>query len=744
MSIVESLIPGAASDGTYVPGQIIIQFGPGLELGKMSEVLSGIGAVVSEVLRQAAGDVGALTLANLPANLDPAMAAKLLSLVPGVSFAEPNYVLSIDAVATDPAYSGGQLWGMEGDQTSPANAYGSQAGEAWAAGNTGSTKMGVGVIDTGIDYRHQDLYRNIWLNQNEIPGAFKTSLQDTDGDGLITFRDLNASANAAFVTDKNGNSRIDAGDLLNDTRWENGVDDDGNGFKDDLVGWDFVNNDNDPYDDNSHGTHVSGTIAATPNDGGVVGVNWAAELVALKFLNAQGSGTSANAIKALDYLTGASKAGTAVDFVASNNSWGGDAFSQAMLDAIVRAAKQDILFVAAAGNGGSDGVGDNNNSTPYYPSSYSTLNQGGLTYDAVISVAAITSTGAMASFSNYGISAVDIGAPGNSIYSTMPNGGYGTKSGTSMAAPHVTGALALYSAAVGAGVSADAIKQALLASAAPTASLLDKVLSDGRLDLGKLLGAPADTTPPTATAAITDALDNAGAVTGPVANGGATDDVTPQLRGTLSGALASDEIVRVYRDGAVAGQASVSGSDWTFQDGTVSGGAHTWAARVVDAAGNVGPATGDFSLSITAPSLIYGKQGSDTVTGTAGPDKIWGVSAATSDVGRGAVDVLTGGTGGDTFVLGDARGRFYDDGWGFSAGTGDYARITDFNSAEGDKIQLAGAASRWLQHVVTIGGTQGLGIYYDSNGGGTWNSSDELVGFLPGKSSLLAGDFVFV
>jgi len=433
-----------------------------------------------------------------------------------------------------------------------------------------------------------------------------------------------------------------------------------------------------------------------------------------------------------------------VDFVASNNSWGGDAFSQAMLDAIVRAAKQDILFVAAAGNGGSDGRGDNNNSTAYYPSSYSTLNQGGLTYDAVISVAAITSTGALASFSNYGISAVDIGAPGNSIYSTVPNGGYGTKSGTSMAAPHVSGALALYSAAVGAGISADAIKQALLASAAPTASLLDKVLSDGRLDLGKLLGAPPDTTPPTTTAAIVDALDNAGPATGPVANGGVTDDVTPQLRGVLSGALASDEIVRVYRDGAVVGQASVNGADWTFQDGTVAGGAHTWAARVVDGAGNVGAASGDFSLSITAPSLIYGKQGSDTVTGTAGPDKIWGVSAATSDLGRGAVDVLTGGGGGDTFVLGDGRGRFYDDGWGFSAGTGDYARITDFNSAEGDKIQLAGAASRWLQHVVTIGGTQGLGIYYDSNGGGTWNSSDELVGFLPGKSSLAAADFVFV
>ena len=747
MSVLDSLGLGAlggsaAANGTYVSGQLIVQFNTGVDLPGVSQALATIGANVSEVLRGPINGNGALTLANLPPGLDVAKAAEILSKLPFVKFAEPNFVLSIEATATDPAYTGNQLWGLEGDQSSPANQYGSQAAEAWQAGYTGSTKVGVGIVDTGVDYKHADLYKNVWLNPNEIPVAFKASLADTDGDGLISFRDLNAPANAAYVSDVNGNGRIDAGDLLNDSRWENGVDDDANGYKDDLVGWDFVNNDNDPYDDNSHGTHVAGTIAASSNDGGVVGVNWAAELVALKFLNAQGSGTSANAIKALDYLTNASKAGGAVDFAATNNSWGGDAFSQAMLDAIVRGAQQNILFVAAAGNGGFDGVGDNNNSTAFYPASYSTLGQGGLGFDAVISVAAITSTGGLASFSNYGITAVDLGAPGYSIYSTVP-GGYGTKSGTSMAAPHVTGAVALYTAAVGAGVSADAIKQALLNSVTATPSLLDKVLTDGRLDISKLM-LSLDHTPPTAVAAISDAFDDAGAVTGAVAAGESTDDVSPQIRGTVSASLAADESVMVSRDGAFIGKATVNGTNWTFQDANVTSGSHTWTATVADLAGNASAASSPFSLSVTGPNLIYGKAGSDTVVGGTGVDKIWGVSAAASDVGKGAIDTLTGGGSGDIFVLGDSRGRFYDDGNRLNAGNSDYGRITDFSTAQGDKIQVAGSSSDYLLHSTTISGVSGMGVYYDTNDNGSWNSRDELIGFLPGNTTLKLSDFLFV
>lgn len=393
----------------------------------------------------------------------------------------PRDEVSIAAVSNDPGYVNGTLWGMQGDATAIANAYGSQAGEAWAAGHIGSTKTVVGVIDTGIDYTHPDLYLNIWLNQREVPITLRASLSDIDFDGLFTFRDLNHSSNASFVIDYNRNGRIDAGDLLNDVRWENGFDDDGNGYRDDLIGWDFVNNDNDPFDDNRHGTHVSGTIGATGGNGvGVAGVNWNVQMVALKFLSASGSGSTGAAARAVDYFTDAAIRATSTEnFVATNNSWGGGGYSQALNDAIGRAAQQDILFIAAAGNSSS-----NNDATNNYPSNYSTTSAAG--YDAVVAVASLTSTGALSSFSSYGASTVDIAAPGSSIYSTLAGGGYGVLSGTSMATPHVTGAVALY-ASQNPDASAAEIKQALLASAAATTSLAGKVVTGGRLDIGALM-----------------------------------------------------------------------------------------------------------------------------------------------------------------------------------------------------------------------------------------------------------------
>jgi subtilisin family serine protease len=161
--------------------------------------------------------------------------------------------------------------------------------------------------------------------------------------------------------------------------------------------------------------------------------------------------------------------------VASNNSWGGGGYSQALYDAIQRANGKNILFVAAAGNGGGDGVGDNNDATPSYPSSYSNSN--------IIAVAAITSSGAKSSFSNYGAKTVDIGAPGSGIYSTTASNTYSSYSGTSMATPHVTGACALY-ASTHAGASAATIKNAVLSSAVPTSSLSGKCVTGGRLNAG--------------------------------------------------------------------------------------------------------------------------------------------------------------------------------------------------------------------------------------------------------------------
>jgi len=190
------------------------------------------------------------------------------------------------------------------------------------------------------------------------------------------------------------------------------VDDDRNGYVDDVRGWDFDGNNNTVFDgtQDDHGTHVAGTIGAVGGNGiGVAGVNWNVKLLNAKFLGRRG-GTTAHAIKSVDYFTGLKVRG--VNLVATNNSWSGGGYSKGLHDAIQRACDADLLFVAAAGNGGLDGVGDNNDATPSYPASYQN--------SCIIAVAAITSTGARASYSNYGATSVDLGAPGSSIYSTLP------------------------------------------------------------------------------------------------------------------------------------------------------------------------------------------------------------------------------------------------------------------------------------------------------------------------------------
>src|SRR5437879_13601601 len=212
----------------------------------------------------------------------------------------------------------------------------------------------------------------------------------------------------------------------------NGIDDDGNGVIDDSVGDDTANNDADPRDDAGHGAHVSGTIGALGNNGvGVAGVNWTVRIMACKFLNASGSGTIGDAIDCLEYVKLMKDRG--VNIVATNNSWGGGAFSQALFDAIEAHRQRGILFIAAAGNQASD-----NDATPFYPASYALPN--------VISVAATTQTDAKASFSNWGRRSVHLGAPGEAILSTTPGDTYQVMSGTSMATHHVTGVAALLKA----------------------------------------------------------------------------------------------------------------------------------------------------------------------------------------------------------------------------------------------------------------------------------------------------------
>lgn len=369
---------------------------------------------------------------------------------------------------------------MYGDASTPSNPYGSQAAEAWATGATGATSVVIGIVDTGIDYAHIDLYLNIWLNQAEIPSAFSSALVDSNGDALITFWDLNQVANASYVADVNVNGRIDAGDLLGDVRWEDGFDDDANGFFDDLIGWDLVNSDNDPYDDNSHGTHVAGTIGAQGgNATGVAGVAWSVQMLAVKSFNAGANGTPANAALGINYITAISIAATGERFAAINMSFGGTNSNAALTASVEAAASAGILSVAAAGNNARD-----IDVTPFNPAVIDTTAAAG--YDAVIAVASLDSNGALSSFSNYGATKVDLGAPGGAIHSTLPGDAYGDKSGTSMAAPHVTGAIALY-AAENPTATAAQIRAAVLGSAVATSSLAGKTVTGGRLDVAAML-----------------------------------------------------------------------------------------------------------------------------------------------------------------------------------------------------------------------------------------------------------------
>ncbi|MCB0353980.1 MAG: S8 family serine peptidase [Bdellovibrionales bacterium] len=320
---------------------------------------------------------------------------------------EPNFVYRVDALPSDYTGQASDLYGLAKIQ----------APEAWDT-TTGGDVI-VAVLDTGIDYTHPDLASNMWVNEGEIPG--------------------------------------------------NGIDDDHNGYTDDVYGVDFANGDGDPFDDHGHGTHVAGTIGAVGNnDLGVVGVNWKVKLVALKFLTASGSGTTFFLPDAIEY---------AVDngVRVINASFGGRGDSQFLRNAIDYANKRGVLFVAAAGNFGTD-----NDSLPHYPSNYEFPN--------VISVAATDVDDHLGWFSNFGKSSVHLAAPGVQILSTLPGGRYGKLSGTSMAAPHVTGAAALvlsqYPEYTG-----QQVKDSLVNSVSGVSSLRTKTLSGGRLNVLQALGA---------------------------------------------------------------------------------------------------------------------------------------------------------------------------------------------------------------------------------------------------------------
>lgn len=346
---------------------------------------------------------------------------------PNVEFAEPNFIYRAIGVRessnlTDPMSS--HLWGLHNNGTNEPKSNGRNSSPQGIAGadinalkawkvTKGDSRLKIAVIDTGIDYKHEDLKDNIWVNQAEANGI-------------------------------------------------PGVDDDGNGFVDDIHGYDFSDNDGDPMDGNGHGTHCAGTIAAVHDNGlGIKGVMGDAQIVAVKFLNDDGAGDTASAIEAIKYATS-----LGVDIM--NNSWGGGGESQALKNAIEEARDAGIIFTAAAGNSAT-----NNNSLPQFPANYNLEN--------VISVAAHNYADTLASFSCYGNKTVHVAAPGRNILSTVPGNKYAVYSGTSMATPHVTGVVGLYISHKG-RQDVGSLRTMLMDTSVYKKSYGRKIISAGRVD----------------------------------------------------------------------------------------------------------------------------------------------------------------------------------------------------------------------------------------------------------------------
>jgi Tol biopolymer transport system component len=363
----------------YADGELLVKFRRGTTKANR-EVAHGWarGARTLRTFRAVAD----LDLVRLPDGVGVDEALALYEQFPDVEYVEPNYTVEPTAVPNDPQF--GSLWGLHNDgQSNGALDADIDAPEAWDV-TTGSTQVVVAVIDTGVDYRHEDLAANMFRNT--------------------------ADCNA------------------------NGVDDDGNGYVDDCYGIDTADGDSDPMDDWGHGTHTAGTIGAVGHNGiGVAGVSQRVKLIACRFMSiAAGGGSISDAIECLDYVKALKDRG--VNVVATSNSWGWlGGPSQALYDAINMQRQRGILFVAAAGNNGLDA-----DASTFYPASYYLPN--------VISVAATTRTDSLAGFSNYGRQTVHLGAPGQEILSTMPGNTYSYLSGTSMATPHVSGVAALLKA----------------------------------------------------------------------------------------------------------------------------------------------------------------------------------------------------------------------------------------------------------------------------------------------------------
>jgi subtilisin family serine protease len=472
-SLTFGLLPSTAvaaapqsPSGNYVDGSVLVGFQPATSGQEMADAEQSVGAAGHETI-----GAGTHRLKVKRGTVPAGIAA--LKKRASVRYAEPDFILHANLVPNDPRFA--ELWGMRNTGQPILGTSGTAGADihavpAWDI-STGSPNVVVGIVDTGIDYTHPDLAANVWSN----PGGIGGCAAGTHGFNAIT-RTC------------------------------------------------------DPRDDNNHGSHVSGTIGAAGNNSvGVVGINWTTTLMGLKFLDSSGSGTTADAITAIDFAVQAKIAG--VNIRVLSNSWGGGGFSQALLDEINKANTNDIMFVAAAGNSAS-----NNDTTPAYPASYNAPN--------IVAVAATDQNDALASFSNFGPTSVHLGAPGVNVLSTIIGSNYDFFSGTSMATPHVSGSAALILSKC--ALNTAALKSQLLNNVDADPALAGITATGGRLDVDKAIrgcaGAPATpdftlSSSPTSQTVVPGQTTSYTVTIAPT--GGFTGAVTFSVTGLPTGATAS-------------------------------------------------------------------------------------------------------------------------------------------------------------------------------------------------------------
>ena len=424
----------------YVPDQVIVKFAPGFAPHQVRSLAftQGLGLVrrfdvPPQLVKTLGGEIYQFSVAGRDS---VERAVERLSGQPGVLYAEPNYIIEPDdkdlrggaiSLSSAPTIASsaavrpndlspeqwdmdnrGQFGGKPGVDIGATRAWGIETGKPNGQGPV------IAIIDSGVDYNHPDLAANMWTNPGEIPG--------------------------------------------------NGIDDDHDGYVDDVHGINAQKHTGDPMDDNGHGTHCAGVIGAVANNGaGIAGLNWNATLAGIKMSNEFGSADAASAIASILYAT-------SIGARITSNSWGAGAFSQGLKDVM---AASPALHLCAAGNSAQD-----NDIYPTYPASFDLPN--------VISVAAHTRNDEMPHFSNYGAHTVHVAAPGEAILSTMPNGAYGQMSGTSMATPHVAGVAGLIAAHFP-GITNEQIVARLMGTAVQAPAYLGKTISGGRVDAAAAL-----------------------------------------------------------------------------------------------------------------------------------------------------------------------------------------------------------------------------------------------------------------